>query len=92
MKEYKFPAWFKSLEHTANRAGLLACSDPLAAFSALIKFRLKREEVGSELRAKGLKKFLQDNQDPLLNEEIQELLRFCVSPDYLLLRRELGIR
>ncbi|UCD86004.1 MAG: tetratricopeptide repeat protein, partial [Deltaproteobacteria bacterium] len=92
MKEDKFSAWFKFLEHTANRAGLLACSDPLAAFSALIKFRLKREEVGSELKAKGLKKFLQDNQDQLLEEEIRELLRFCVSPDYLLLRRELGIR
>ncbi len=92
LKENELPGWLKSLEHTANRAGLLACSDPLAAFSALIKFRLKREEVSSELKDKGLSMFLEDNKDPLLEEEILELLKFCISPECLLLRRELGIR
>jgi tetratricopeptide (TPR) repeat protein len=92
LKEDKLPGWLKSLEHTANRAGLLACLDPLAAFSALIKFRLKREDVSSELRDKGLGMFLKHNENQLLEEEILELLKFCISPEYLLLRRELGIR
>jgi cellulose synthase operon protein C len=75
--------WRKAMEHTANRAGLLVCSDPAAAFAAIIK---------TDPRTKNIK--YDDLGDPKTvwagNEYVVELISFAVSDAYFRLRDRAG--
>jgi tetratricopeptide (TPR) repeat protein len=76
--------YIQGMEHTANRAGLIACNDLESAITAIIKFDKK------------LSKINYSNQSDLSiifkkSSEITELIKFSISNDYFELRKKLGI-
>jgi tetratricopeptide (TPR) repeat protein len=76
-------AWLRSMEHTANRAGLLLANDLVAAIDVVRRGEQRRPQVlkTPDDLAVALR------QSP----EVVELLKFTLSDDFFALRRAVGL-
>jgi Zn-dependent protease with chaperone function len=93
-----FSFWRRKTEYTADRAGLIACEDPKAAITALLKLAVggklaeqinipelmqQRQKLGSDNLA-GLAETLQGH--PYTLKRITQVIEFYHSPQYLHLK------
>ena len=78
-KTWPFATWLKSLEHSANRGGLVVSAHPGEAARALLTMEglvIKEEEIGRPVMEK--------------SDQLKELLRFAVSDQYFMARKRTG--
>jgi len=86
--------WNRACEHSADRAGLLACGQPRKAISALVKLAagtgartradmeraLHRIEAEDDHALAGLSEVLSTH--PMMARRIEELCRYAASAEY----------
>ncbi len=78
-RSWPFEAWYRAMQHSANRGGLIICAHPGEAARALLAME-ELVEGGAQAGRSQMEK----------SDQLKELLKFAVSDQYFVARKKAG--